>query len=157
MYKVEFKEEAKREQTFWERLRKLPIPRKKHTVIFWDSPEVLPLNRKAAFTRHFTTQLGVGNTYEDYVRHGNKVKGYIDIKDYTSAKQTIDNQNQCIWNALTNYRPKDLAGAVLVYSIDGEVCEHCDDESLKETLQKLTDIEFTFEMMEHAIDLVKKK
>jgi hypothetical protein len=157
MHTVQFKEEAKRGQTWTEWLLNKAVPRKKHTVIFWDSPEVMPLNRYQAYNRHFMTQIGIGSTYEDCVKHSNRALGYIGSKDYKSASQELKNQKQCIWNALTPYSPKALAGAALIYSIDGAECPNYDDDSLTETLQKLTDIGFSFEMFDNAVDLVKKK
>jgi hypothetical protein len=157
MHIVKFKEEAKREQTFWEKLRGRVVPRKKHTVIFWDSPERLPYGNFNIFNRHFMTSLGVGSTYEDFRKHGEKVIDYIDANEPASAKQTVKNQQACFYNALTNYSPKGLAGASWIYSIDGVECTHFDDDALQVTLDKLTKIGFTFGMMNDAIDLVKKK
>ena len=49
MHKVEFKEEAKREQKFGGKV----VPRKKHTVVFWDSPDRLPYSpSKATSSEH---------------------------------------------------------------------------------------------------------
>jgi hypothetical protein len=157
MHTVNFKEEAKRGQTWTEWILNKAVPRKKHTVIFWDNPEVCPYGRTQAFNRHLVTDLGTGSTYEDYMRHGKRVVGYIEAKDHKSAIQTVNNQLQTIWNALTNYSPKGLAGAALCYSIDGVLCENYDDDSLKETLQNLTDIGFSFKMLNDVIDTVKKK
>ena len=157
MHKVEFKEEAKREQTFLEKVFGVVVPRKKHTVVFWDSPDRLPYFRYQAFNRHFMTSLGVGNTYEDFHRHAKRVVGYIESKDYKSAIATIENQMQTFYNALTNYSPKALAGAAWIYSIDGVECTNFDDAALKVTLEKLTEIGFSFGMFNDAIDLVKKK
>jgi hypothetical protein len=157
MQTVEYREEAKRKQTFWERLRSIPIPRKKHTVIFWDSPEVLPYGNASIFNRHFVTSLGIGSTYDAFSGHAQKVIDYIGASDLPSAIQAVKNQQACFYNALTNYSPKGLAGAALIYSIDGVVCTHFDDDALQVTLDKLTEIGFTFGMMNDAIDLVKKK
>ena len=130
----------------------------KHTIVFYDSPkDDLTIRRYAKFNKHMMVKSQVGSTMEDYLaRHGRAI-GYIDAEMAKEAKKELINQQQCVFNALEEYVPEGMGLAVLVKSIDGVEYKGFDDQTLNNIIDKLSEIGFTYEMMQATIKDVKKK
>jgi flagellar basal body P-ring protein FlgI len=100
---------------------------------------------------------GVGESLEDYNNRQAKAIGYVRSEDKKSALIELTNQQQCVFNALQEYSPSNMAFAVMVHSIDGQVFEKYDENTLEEIINKLEDIGLTKADLMEALREVKKK
>jgi len=101
--------------------------------------------------------LGVGETIGDYNNRMSKAIIYTKSGDKKSALAELTNQQQCLFNALEEYSPSNIAFAVLVHSIDDVIYTNYDEDSLELVMDKLDEIGFTKEDLLSSLDLVKKK
>ena len=129
----------------------------KHNVVFYDSPNTLPIRRYATFNKHFMIAMEVGDSIEDYDRRMSRALGYIVSDDSKSALTEFTNQRQCLHNALEQYSPKGMALATLIYSIDGKRYSNFNEDGLNAVLDKLEAIGYTKAMQEEDLQDVKKK
>lgn len=129
----------------------------KHTVTIFDSAHDLTPRRYQKYNKHVMIAAGVGESLDDYNQRQAKAIGYIRSEDKKSALTELANQQQCVFNALEEYSPLNMAFAVMVHSIDGEVFEKYDESSLKKVGLKLEEIGFTKGILIEALQEVKKK
>ena len=138
-------------------MRKITTKEGKHTVLIFDHPKQLGIRRFQKYNKHEMIALQVGETIEDYNnRHGKAIR-YIEIDDKKSALIEMTNQQQCVYNAIEEYSPSNMALASLVYSIDGKLYPNYDDDSLLEITVHLEEVGFTKEMVYQHLEEVKKK
>lgn len=129
----------------------------KHKVVIFDSSKQLTPRRYQKYNKHEMISLGVGENIGDYNNRMSKAIGYVKSEDHKSALAELTNQQQCLYNALEEYSPSNLAFAVLVHSIDGEVFKLYDEDSLEIVIDKLDEIGFTKEDLLSNLAEVKKK
>ena len=129
----------------------------KHEVVFYDNPKQMPLRRYQKHNKHFMIACQVGENIEDYTKKHSRAIGYVKHDNKKAALVELTNQQQCVYNALQEYSPINLALAAMVYSIDGEVVDFYDEQTLLGVEKRLSDIGFTKEMLEDNLYDVKKK
>lgn len=129
----------------------------KHEIVFYDSAENLPYRRYHIFNKYYMIAMEVGNTIGDYDKRTARAISYLNAEDYKSAARELNNRRQTLHNAIELYSNKGLALAILVYSINGVVCDNYQDDGLNETLDKLDKIGFTQYLTEQTLNQVKKK
>lgn len=130
---------------------------KKHKVVIYDSAHDLTPRRYQKYNKHVMVAAGVGESLEDYNARQAKAIGYVKSEDKKSALIELTNQQQCVFNALEEYSPLNMAFAVMVHSIDGQIFEKYDENTLEEVINKLEEIKLTKAMINEALTAVKKK
>ena len=154
MYKVIFKQKATKKQGIFKRLKSYF---KKHEVVFYDSAENLPYRRYHKFNKFYLIDCEVGSSLGNYDQRTARAISYLNAEDYKSAAKELNNRRQTVHNAMQEYSNKGLALAVLIYSINGVVCEDYSDDALEEILNELDTIGFTQFLAEQTLNHVKKK
>ena len=129
----------------------------KHEVIFYDSDKVLPYRRYQVYNKHLMISSQVGNSIGDFDKRQSRAIMYLNDDDKKSAGVELTNQRQCFWNALQCYDPIGMAGATMVYSIDGLVYEDYTEEGLNLILDKFEEIGLTMEQLFDTVTMLKKK
>jgi hypothetical protein len=130
----------------------------KHKVKFYDSPkEELSIRRYAKYNKHIIVSSEVGCSIEDYNKRHKRAIQYVSAEDYKSAKKELINQQQCVFNALSEYNPNLMALAIMVHSIDDKVYSGYEESLLNEIIDKLDSIGFTIDMVDNTLSEVKKK
>ena len=129
----------------------------KHTVVIFDSAHDLTPRRYQKYNKHVMIAAGVGESLEDYNNRQAKAIGYIRSEDKKSALIELTNQQQCVFNALEEYSPLNMAFAVIVHSIDGKVFKSYDENTLDKIIDKLDEVGLTKAMIMEALREVKKK
>jgi len=129
----------------------------KHKLVIFDSAHDLTPRRYQKYNKHVMISAGVGESLEDYNNRQAKAIGYVRSEDKKSALIELTNQQQCVFNALQEYSPSNMAFAVMVHSIDGQVFEKYDENTLEEIINKLEDIGLTKADLIEALREVKKK
>jgi hypothetical protein len=128
-----------------------------HTVIFYDSATVLPYRRYHKFNKHMMIDMEVGASVGDYDKRQSRAIQYLNNDDAKSAGIELTNQRQCMHNIMSEYSPKGMALAVMVYSIDGVVYEDFQEPTLNKILDKLEEIGFNKSDLDNTVETVKKK
>lgn len=128
-----------------------------HEIVFYDSPEDLPLNRYQRFNKFLMIDNEVGSDFEDYVQRTRRAIEFLNFGQYKEAAQEISNRAQMVFNAFEEYVPRNRALAILVYSIDGKVCSDYTKTGLDEIIEKLDEIGFTKKQAQQTVQEVKKK
>jgi hypothetical protein len=129
----------------------------KHKVVIYNSSHDLTPRRYQKYNKHVMVSAGVGESLEDYNKRQAKAIGYVRSEDKKSALIELTNQQQCVFNALEEYSPSNMAFAVMVHSIDGKVFEKYDENTLEEIIDKLEKIGLTKGALMEELRGVKKK
>lgn len=128
-----------------------------HEIKFFVSSEVLPIKRFQRFNKYLMIDNDVGSTFEDYDKRTLKLVEFLrkDMKD--EAIKELMNRRQMVFNAFEEYSPRNLALAIMVYSIDGQVVEDYSEENLERILKKLDEWGYSQAKLEENLTEVKKK
>ena len=129
----------------------------KHSVVIFNSSHDLPPRRYQKYNKHVMIAAGVGESLDDYNKRRLKTIGYVKSEDKKSALIELANQQQCVFNALEEYSPSNMAFAVMVYSIDGEVFKSYEENTLNKIIDKLDEVGLTKAMIMEALREIKKK
>ena len=108
-----------------------------HRVELFESVEDLPMIRFQKYSKYVLIDSGVGNTYEDVLKKIAKVNGYIERKDFESAKGDLKNMALSVSLVFSEMNLKSLAFACLVKSVDDEPVTDISEEGLQKVLLKL--------------------
>lgn len=127
-----------------------------HKVLFFNSPEVLPMNRYQKFNKHLMIDNDVGSDFADYNARTDKSIKFFKRGMNKEGLQELENRRQTVYNAFTMYSPKHHALATLVHSIDGKERGYLDDD-LEKTIDILDKIGFSHKDADDTIEAVKKK
>lgn len=129
----------------------------KHTVVFYDSAEDLPIRKYQKLNKNLMIASQVGDTIADYDTRQGKVITFLKKDMPKEAAKEMQNQRQCFYNALEEYSPSSVALAQLVYSIDGIVYLGRDNATISQIIAKLDEIGFTKKGSTNTLKEVKKK
>ncbi|AHK11383.1 tail assembly chaperone [Flavobacterium sp. phage 1/32] len=126
-------------------------------IIFYDSPENLPIKRFQRFNKYVLIDVEVGQSFEDYDQRTHKAVAFLrkDMKE--EAIKELENRRQMVYNAFEEYSPKHYALALMVKSINGQVFTDITEKGLEEVLIKLDEIGYTQKELELDLSEVKKK
>ena len=80
-----------------------------HRVELFESVEDLPMIRFQKYSKYVLIDSGVGNTYEDVLKKIAKVNGYIETKDFESAKGDLKNMALSVSLVFSEMNLKSLA------------------------------------------------
>lgn len=130
---------------------------KNNIVELYDSAEVLPIKRYQRFNKYLMIDNEVGSCFEDFDKRTMKIIELLKKDLKNEAVIEMENRRQMVFNSYENYSPKNLALAILVYSINGVVFNDYSESKLDEIVNELDKIGFTKILMDQEIDEVKKK
>lgn len=128
-----------------------------HKIEFYNSPEKLSMRRYRRFNKFLMIDNEVGSDFEDYNRRTLKTIEFLKKDLRKEAIQELSNRRQMVWNAFTEYSPKDQALAITVYSIDGEIQKDFSQHGLEAIIDRLDEIGFSKENVDNTLRKVKKK
>lgn len=125
-----------------------------HNVELYESIDDLPMSRFHKYNKFILIDSGVGSDISDFDNHIEKAIRYI-AKQPDLAIAELENMRQNVYLIQNEISPKFLAFSVLVFSIDGVLCNDMSDDGLKIIIDKLSDapIKEVTDLMES----VKKK
>lgn len=126
-------------------------------VKFFDTPETMPMRRYQRFNKFLMIENEVGSDFADFDKRSQKAISFLKQGLVKEALQELQNRRQLVYNAFTEYSPKDRALAILVYSIDGVEYKDFSKSGLDTILDRLNEIEFSHEQSSTTVDEVKKK
>jgi len=129
----------------------------KHQIKFYDSIRQLPMRRYQKFNKFMMIASQVGESIEDYDMRTQRAIQYLNANDIKNAGIELENRRQNVHHALSEYSPKGMALAIMVYSIDGNLYENYDDETLNSVIDELDKIGFDIEQVNEVVSEVKKK
>ena len=138
-------------------MNKIHTKEGKHEIVYFNSAHDLGPRRYQKYNKYEMIAMGVGETIEDHEKRQAKAIGYARIEDTKSLLVELSNQHQCVYNALQEYSPSNMAFAVMVHSIDGKVYDRYDESALDEIIDNLERVGFTKGMLLEALRDVKKK
>lgn len=126
-------------------------------VKFFDTPETMPMRRYQRFNKFLMIENEVGSDFADFDKRSQKAISFLKQGLVKEALQELQNRRQLVYNAFTEYSPKDRALAILVHSIDGVEYKDFSKSGLDAILDRLNEIEFSHEQSSTTVDEVKKK
>ena len=128
-----------------------------NVVEIYSSIEELPIKRYQKFNKFLMIDNEVGSNFNDYEIRTSKAIEFLrkDLKQ--EAIQELENRRQMVFNAFEEYSPKSYALAVLVKRINDEVYTSFADDTLREIIDKLDEIEFSKAKLDEEVSEVKKK
>ena len=128
-----------------------------HEVEIYDSGEDMPMLRYQKFNKFLMIDNEVGSTYKDYKRRSQAAYKYLKAGLTDKCLQELRNRDQAVYNAFMEYNPQGRAMAILVKSIDGEICDDYTSSGLDSVLKKLDKIGFPYGKSVETVNDVKKK
>ena len=129
----------------------------KSKVEFYDSIDVLNLERFSMFNKFIMLDAEIGATVFDFDKIVVRVHEFIDKELFTEAKNELMNLRLVVNNILTGNSPKGLAFASLIKKINGKEVTDYSDANLKAILNRLSTEGLEILDVHKTIEQVKKK
>lgn len=127
----------------------------KHKVEFYDAIDELPIARFHKYQKYLLIDAGIGGDIQGFDTRIEKTRRYLIDGQTDNAAKELANMRQSIYLILSGINPKHMAFASLVTKIDDKVYDVITDDSIKEILDKLSDV--SIKDMAVQLEAVKKK
>jgi hypothetical protein len=129
----------------------------KHSVVFYDSIDELPMPRLHKWQKYIFFDSNIGGTAEDAARHAIAIREANARGDKDRVAKLTMNLEQSLRFAVSNMNPKSLAYASMIHSINGVPQTDITEYGLETTLQKVLGHGVTWGMVKATVNLLKKK
>ena len=126
-------------------------------VVYYETPQDLPIRRYQKFNKYLMIAAEVGETIADYDKRMGRAIVYLKNNDTANAAKELQNCRQGVFNALEEYTPSGLALACMVKSVDGKQCDDLTNEGLSSVLDALNEQGYTRGELVSNIQRLKKK
>lgn len=126
-------------------------------VEFYETAEKMTMKRYQRFNKYLMVDNEVGSDFAAFDGRLSKVIGFLKKGMKAQAVKELDNFRQMVYNSFMEYSPQNMALALLVHKIDGEVCDDITASGLNKVLDRLEELGFSQELAnQKALDVKKK-
>jgi hypothetical protein len=126
-------------------------------IVFYSSPEDLPMKRYQRFNKYLMIDNEVGSDFADFNTRLNKVVQFFKKGMNTAGSKELENWRQMVYNSFKEYSPKGMALACLVKSIGGVECKSITGDALQKVVDRLDELGFSERKTDQVTKTVKKK
>lgn len=130
---------------------------KGHKVEIYDTAERMTMKRYQRFNKFIMIDNEVGSEFKEFNSKLAKAIKFFKKGMKNEGVAELENWRQMVYNAFTEYSPKGMALALLVYKIDGKEYNDITSGGLQKVIDKLEEIGFTQETATNTVSEVKKK
>lgn len=128
-----------------------------NNLVFYAKANEMVLHRYSRFQKYLLLKSGIGSSMESVNTHFTKLHGFIAHQMLDEIKTEAENLHYNFHAILQEIDYEDLAFAVCVHSINGEVITDQSEDNLTHIIKRLSEAGMTKEMLSAAVDDIKKK
>ena len=122
-------------------------------VVLYSSPEELPIDRYVKFQKYLIKEASV----ESFASKLDRVKAFIEERDFDSAKVETNNAILCLNSINNGIDYGSMAFACLVYKIGEKVVLDTSDSGLSLVVDQLTKLGLSKKEVKDEVSILKKK
>lgn len=125
-------------------------------IEYYRSAEDLPIRRFHRFNKYLMKSTDIGSDFQDFAHRIHTAIKFINTDNKAKAIVELSNMEICVFNALNELSPMDLAHAVMIKSIDDVPMTDMSEEGLKEIAEKVGDHITRLERDDKVAEIKKK-
>lgn len=137
-------------------MRKISINETDHILIYGNAQEMV-LKRYAKFQKYLLYKTGIGSDIESVTNHFQNLHSFIAHDMKAELKKEAENLHYNFYMILQEMDYEDLAFAVSIHSINGELLTDISEENLIDVVNRLSDMGMTKELLTETVEEIKKK
>ena len=112
----------------------------KKVVQVYDSIDEMPIVNFQKYNKYLLIDSGIGSDADDIDAHITRIAKFIKANNNKKALQELQNMRQNMYMVNNEIKPKYLAFAALIHSINGKETNDLSDDGLKALLKELKEV-----------------